>query len=188
MIKGRVIRYVSVGYIWDLIIGSLWLNQECIRLPESIYDKIICEVDYQYSNYSLFHPFECDSDNQSIIPHSNYTIGHRKVSKCVGIRNKRFGTDPYGLILPISEIIRFYYCHTSELAQAFFGGCLNYPDKIRNIYNPNETNIFEIPPRIRLGKNMPYGQNSGPIVARLLASILASDTGLRHAKGIFRGP
>ncbi|MPQ76837.1 hypothetical protein [Hydrogenovibrio sp. JE_KL2] len=131
----KVIR-VGSGQFPLFKIGTFWNDG---RLTTSTASKI--------ENFNLPDIFITPDNLREIeawdkIAESNYAINPNKLkipfaaakSKCLAIK---YNNDPYGIIIPASEIARFYYCNSTDLAHSAFWG--EYSFARDKIVNPNKT-------------------------------------------------
>ncbi len=101
-----------------LKIGSLWVKGIDEEFPE--YDEITVDVRFSPKTMQMFSPWEKTARENAIIPRALYPIS-------ASIRKSRIVVVPArgvvrGLLIPCSEIFRFYYAPTSKLATALLDG------------------------------------------------------------------
>lgn len=110
---------VPIGLLPMISCGSVWKNGREIRRTdikkEEFPDLIISQATVQeiHSDFKI--------DGKTLIPATHHIIGRGSgkatayQARCLCIENKG---DPFGIIIPIIEIIRFYYAVTTRMAQA----------------------------------------------------------------------
>ena len=130
--KLKFIAPVGVGLLPFLRIGSLWKNgrpcPEFLGTEESLYNVNISSETVSY--------FRTDSDDNpelgfNILPRWEYDFSDLGMfTQCVSVK---MGDDPYAIIIPAIELIRFYYAGSTNLTSlTLFGAYENYLNQIIN--------------------------------------------------------
>lgn len=123
---------VGVGQLPLLRIGSLWKDGKLIRLRSGIEQVFTLDIPCDIPN------FYCATDKigaASLIPFRDHRImGYGKNTKCIVLSNL---DDDAGIIIPVIELIRFYYCRSTRLTKSVFDG--DFVHAPFTIYDPNYT-------------------------------------------------
>ncbi|POZ63330.1 hypothetical protein [Chromobacterium alticapitis] len=152
---------IGVGQLPLVTIGSLWQNRHCLVASAGkvkTFDNLIISpktVRLVKSDVSV--------DGQQLIRKKYHQIGAGLATNCVAIE---WQGDPYGIIIPTTEIIRFYYATSSDLAKAIFAG--DFRHDLGSIVNPDECQ-FVVPERrciLRLRKE--FADADAWIIGRVL--------------------
>lgn len=158
--------YVNIGALPILTIGSLWKNG--FRLPENA-----------ISQTTTFENLMIDI-NQSQLIDSNERIEYQKDKTCKLLLQKFFATNStspiscliiphsdykHGIIIPIMEIIRFYYTCSTRLAHLAFSN----PDEISKI----SYSVEEITQKVLIHLPQKYTDNEAFVLARILSNDIA---------------
>src|SRR5690554_2298596 len=108
---------IGVGQLPCVAIGSIWKNgfhQGVFAGTDKIFpDLNISETSVQFirANHKV--------NDQFLIPQSQYRLGTGLNSWLVDVE---YQGNPYGVLIPVIELIRFYYAISTNLAQAVFSG------------------------------------------------------------------
>lgn len=158
--------FVGIGTLPILTIGSLWKNG--VLLPENAFSQI-----HTFSNL-------CIDNNHIQLIDSNHRITYSVGKSCKLIFQRDFGINndkpisclivphpnyEHGIIVPVMEIIRFYYACSSNLAHLAFSN----PQAISKIHydvNPENNKVF-----INLPQK--YRDNEAFVLARILTDDVA---------------
>lgn len=113
-IEHRQVAQIGVGQIVNLSVGSLIRNGSLIQNAGSVKTFEI------NTNQGQFFKATDKVNNQNIITYADHrTFGFGKDAWCLCFP---IGDDPAGLIIPVTEIIRFYFSTSSLLAKAIYTG------------------------------------------------------------------
>lgn len=128
---------VGVGQLPLLKVGSVWqdgcLSMDATGEIRDIYVDIPTEP---FKNYS---PIDKINGDERLIPFSQHRVGSTGAkSNCVVLP---FRGNPTGLVIPVVELIRFYYASSSDLAKAIFNG--DFIHNPKKMYNPEFTGMDE---------------------------------------------
>lgn len=165
----RKIIGVGVGQLPAISIGSLWKNRRCLSYcagqSKEFSDLVINAQTVQL----LRSDFKVDGD--TLIKRQFHQIGGAAGlrANCLAVKWK---DDPYGIIIPALEIIRFYYAVSSKLSKAIFFGSFRHD--IESIVNPSLTGI-DVEKKhafLKLRKN--FSNEDGYVIARILFNAAAN--------------
>ncbi|MFH1495092.1 MAG: hypothetical protein ABIG70_09885 [Pseudomonadota bacterium] len=108
---------IGVGQLPAIYIGSFWRNGR--RLPSRAGEKLTFTVDINQS--TVGHVASTGmAGGQYLIPYNEHRVsGDGKKAKCVTIS---YNGDPAGIIIPVAELIRFYYATSTSLSKSVFKG------------------------------------------------------------------
>ena len=118
----HVIRYIGVGLLPYVHIGSIWRNGNRESLKDFKYSSMKLPVEISKQSMDIKKPIDIIEHGQRLIPgdwHSISTLGKR--SRCLTINYKRV---QHKIIIPQTELIRFDYVESMELAVDIFSGLL----------------------------------------------------------------
>ena len=159
----RVIN-IGIGQLPLISTGSIWKDGICQNIMsgkhEAINNLLISPLTTQV--ITAIHK----ENGKNIIPYNAYRIGKAGAgSKLIAV--ERNG-DPFGLLIPVMELVRFYYAVSTNLAHALFSGALQHnPDSIINVsrtyYRADDDRFF-------LGLRQHVTDEEGWIIARILHS------------------
>ncbi|MBE0471266.1 MAG: hypothetical protein IBX55_17365, partial [Methyloprofundus sp.] len=124
---------VGAGQLPLLKIGSYWIDGKLTTgVPEIVENLTLSNVIITRENTKLINTWhKIDSSKYAINPQIVKIPYNVSKSKCLAIE---YRGDPYGIIIPASEIARFYYCHSTDLSHSAFWGEYSYDiDQIVNL-------------------------------------------------------
>ncbi|WP_233862014.1 hypothetical protein [Paraburkholderia adhaesiva] len=155
---------IGVGQLPLLSIGSLWQDGHC--LPQragmtttldglDISDETTCVV-----RANLVEA------GQQLIPFSAHRVGGAGLeSRCIAVAWKG---DPYGVLIPMAEIVRFYYATSTDLAHALFAGAFRHD--LNSLINAEESGYVSAEDRCVLKLRQHLEDEDGWITGRILNS------------------
>lgn len=160
---------IGVGQLPFLLIGSQWQDGEMksrcsLRLP-------LVSLKVDTTSAESVHTGVKTADH-FVIPRTHFQLGshiHAR-SWCIAIPR---GSDPYSVLIPAPEVIRFYYATSSVMARALFAGAF-FAENIQWLLNPKS--YFDRKGRIaavRLRMKVPNAD--APTIARILMDDQASE-------------
>ena len=121
-ITERVCRQIGVGQLPLLAIGSLWHKGQLLDDTRAVQRRTnLRSVLINSSTVKLIKAGHQDEGNYAISKFY-FDIGgiqNGLSANCLAL--ERNG-DPYGIIIPVAEVIRFYYASSSDLSNIAFSG------------------------------------------------------------------
>lgn len=166
--KDRKIIAVGVGQLPAISIGSLWKNRRCMPgVAGQVKEFTGLQINAQTVQL-LRSDFKIDGE--SLIKRQFHLIGGAGLNaNCLVIKWK---DDPYGIIIPVLEVVRFYYAVSSKLSKTIFFGSFRHD--IESIVNPSLTGI-DLEKKhafLKLRKN--FSNEDGYVIARILFNAVAN--------------
>lgn len=112
---------IGVGQLPFLAIGSLWRNKRALGVSTG--DELkLPEVDIDPSTVRLIHAgTKLEHGYWAVPPFALKIEADERAAKCLAIEHDG---DPYAILLPVAEAIRFYYAVSTDLAHITFSGGL----------------------------------------------------------------
>lgn len=159
---------IGVGQLPIITVGSLWNNgtRQTIAAGgiESLSNiQISPDTVRQISSGHK-------EDDQWVIPPNYHTVGPGGLNaQCLAIEYKG---DPFGIIIPTAEVIRFYYAHSTVLAHAAFFG--EYKDPEQLIIGP-DSKYYSRRGYCRLRVRSRFSDNDAFTIGRILHSPQAAE-------------
>ncbi|EKP0240559.1 TPA: hypothetical protein P2N00_003215 [Aeromonas salmonicida] len=163
-VEQQIVVDIGIGQLPLIATGSVWMNGICQDILAGKYEAI---------NNLLISPQTTQiitathkENGKNIIPYKSYRIGKAGAgSKLVAI--ERNG-DPFALLIPVMELVRFYYAISTNLSHALFFGSLQHnPDSVINL---SRTHYRAEDDRFFLGLRQHITDEEGWIIARILHS------------------
>jgi len=155
---------IGTGQLPAVCVGSIWRNSECQQQLAGQLTEFkgleISEHTSQVLNASA------KEHNQYIIPYTHYKFGKDGYfSKMVAVE---YGGDPYGILIPMAELVRFYYAVSTNLADVIFSGDLKH--NLHAVLNMEHTWSEPEEQREVIGLRQRFSDQDGWILARILNS------------------
>ena len=155
---------IGTGQLPAVCVGSIWRNSECQQQLAGQLTEFkgleISKHTTQVLNASA------KEHNQYIIPYTHYKFGKAGyLSKMVAIE---YGGDPYGILIPMAELVRFYYAVSTDLADVIFSGDLKH--NLHAVLNMEHTWSEPEEQREVIGLRQRFSDQDGWILARILNS------------------
>lgn len=155
---------IGTGQLPAVCVGSIWRNSECQQQLAGQLTEFkgleISEHTSQVLNASA------KEHNQYIIPYTHYKFGKAGyLSKMVAIE---YSGDPYGILIPMAELVRFYYAVSTDLADVIFSGDLKH--NLHTVLNLEHTWSEPEEQREVIGLRQRFSDQDGWILARILNS------------------
>lgn len=160
---------VGVGLLPIIAIGSIWKN----GLHQGVFSgtsKSFSDLKISKNNIK-FIPASYKINNQFLIPQSQYKLGTGLNSWLVAVE---YRGNPYGILIPAIELIRFYYAISTNLAQAIFSGAFRHD--LNSIVHTDRVGYIEAEDRVLLGLRQHVTDEEGWAIARILHSQIAYDS------------
>lgn len=119
--KSQRLIYVGVGQLALIYVGTLWKKGQQVYEATAPYSKTTLKNLEINQDKMKIITTGYNENNHYIIPSNYYMIGHSSglKSKCLCIENDN---DQHGIIIPMMEVIRFYYVQSSTLTKILFNG------------------------------------------------------------------
>lgn len=154
---------IGVGQLPLVTIGSLWQNRHCL-VENAGKTKTFDNLTISPETVRLLKS-DALVDGQSLIRKRYHQIGAGLAANCLAIE---WQGDPYGIIIPVAEILRFYYATSTDLAKAIFAG--DFRHELGSIVNPAECGFIEPERRCILKLRKEFADADAWIVGRILNS------------------
>ncbi len=169
---------IGVGQLPVLKLGTQWLNGRLLPAITnnlktfSLNDVLISKQTVEY--VQMYEQFDT---GKFLIPPYLWKLNPKfGGARCLAIN---FLGNTYGIILPLAEIARFYYCSSTDLAHSAFLG--DYREShIDRVINPDKSGFDESIDRAIIHLRQKYADNDAWTVAR----IFNSDTALKGVRRI----
>lgn len=126
--------HVGVGQLPIIHIGSVWQNRLPLPLGEFKYDqKTFKDISISPETTQFINS---DYEENGILRPDMYRVGPKtgQNARCLCIN---YQDDPLGIIIPVAEIIRFYYAQSSALARILFNGAFSESSEV--LYNEQKS-------------------------------------------------
>jgi len=125
---------IGIGQLPLLRIGSLWKKGKLILLRSGV--EQVFDLDIPKGVPSFYSATEIVGKS-SLVPFRDHRLmGYGKNSKCIALP---YNGDPAGIIIPVLELIRFYYANSTRLSKAVFDG--DFSQLPLSIYDPKYTGL-----------------------------------------------
>ncbi|QRO33322.1 hypothetical protein [Chromobacterium violaceum] len=154
---------IGVGQLPLVSIGSLWQNRHCLiesAGKPKVFDNLVISPE-------TVRLVKSDAlvDGQQLIRKKYHQIGAGLAANCLAIE---WQGDPYGIVIPAAEIIRFYYATSSDLAKAIFAG--DFRHDLGSIVNPDECKFVVSEKRCILKLRKEFADADAWVIGRILNS------------------
>lgn len=155
---------IGTGQLPMLCIGSIWRNNEFQpQLAGQVTEFNSLEISERTTRTLNASSKE---QNQYIIPFSHYRFGKDGFfSKMVAIEHEG---DPYGILVPMAELVRFYYAVSTDLADVVFSGDLKH--NLHSVLNMEHTWSEPEDQREVIGLRQRFSDEDGWVLARIMNS------------------
>ena len=156
---------VGVGQLPLLKIGSYWIDGKLTTgSPEIVESLTLSNIVITKDNAKLINTWhKIDNAKYAINPNKVKIPYNVSKSKCLAIE---YNGDPYGIIIPTSEVARFYYCHSTDLAHSAFWG--EYNLAIDQIVKPEKCGYDEEQDRAIIHLRQKFANDDAWTIARIL--------------------
>ena len=148
--------FVSIGSVWrNGFVQSFKAGTENILYGVNIIDENIKIIS---ANHKI--------DGKYLVPPNYYKFGKEGLySKLIAINSKG---DPFGILIPAIEVIRFYYALSTHLSHAVFSGAFKH--NLNSIINPENSGNIEEESRCILHLRKHISDEEGWVIGRILNS------------------
>lgn len=155
---------IGTGQLPAVCVGSIWRNSECQQQLAGQLTEFkgleISKHTTQVLNASA------KEHNHYIIPYTHYKFGKAGyLSQMVAIE---YNGDPYGILIPMAELVRFYYAVSTDLADVILSGDLKH--NLHAVLNMEHTWSGPEEQREVIGLRQRFSDQDGWILARILNS------------------
>ncbi|WP_186062747.1 hypothetical protein [Burkholderia gladioli] len=155
---------IGVGQLPLLSIGSLWQDSHC--LPQRAGKTTTFEgLDISGETTRVVQANLVEA-GQQLIPINAHRVGGPGLeSRCIAVTWKG---DPYGVLIPMAEVVRFYYATSTDLAHALFAGAFRHD--LNSLINAAESGYVPAEDRCVLKLRQHLEDEDGWIIGRILNS------------------
>ncbi len=155
---------IGVGQLPMICPGSIWRNKEytslCAGNTVRLDNVLVTEATTQILSAGA------KDDGKYIIPFTHYRLGSAGFhSKVMAVQ---YNSDPYGILIPMAELVRFYYAVSTDLANVIFSGALKHD--IDSVLNTENTWLEPENDRAVIGLRQRFSNEDGWILARIMNS------------------
>ncbi|WP_144406604.1 hypothetical protein [Xanthomonas oryzae] len=176
---------VDIGHLPFLTVGTLWKNHRQLAQVTGA-DLVLPDIEISIDTVRLIDVGTVLSEvpKRWLIPPYDHAVDKRAMrSRCLAIE---YGGDPYGILLPVTEAIRFYYAVSTDLAHIVFSG--GFQLDLSHIINTDDFGMVPGTERMYLKRRRWLSDADGWIIGRVLCSPQAAagvacvyDSLLRHS-------
>ncbi len=160
----RTVIRIGVGQLPFIVIGSLWIDGYCQREKAGKIERFT-HIDINKSTVQMIKS-GYKSNSETLVPYKFYRLGGAGLNaNCLAISNDN---DPFNIIIPVAEIIRFYYATSTDMAHALFYGDLKHD--LNSIVNEKKSGINKKQKRCFLKLRQHFSDNDAWTIGRILCS------------------
>lgn len=164
---------IGIGLLPFLPIGSLWRDGRQLRRVAG-YRKVLPDVRIEAKTVRTVDAGtilpDASDRRRWLIPNFAHQLPRSLwSSRCFAIE---FGDDPYGIVLPVIEAIRFYYAVSTDLAHIAFNGA--YQLHLNDVIDDSASGLLRGSDRMVLHLRQWLADDDGWVIGRILAD--------RHAR------
>ncbi|MCC2605624.1 hypothetical protein [Planctobacterium marinum] len=155
---------IGSGQLPLISIGSIWHNGYC-QPAKAGNTEIIYGLDISPETTQVIsggHKVE----DKYLIPPNFYTFGKATGAKLVAIKQ---GADPYGVLIPMMELVRSYYALSTDLSHALFAG--HYKHDLNQIVNFEKCGFLKAENKCVVHLRQHMSDEDGWIIGRILNSL-----------------
>lgn len=165
-LTGRHSKFLArIGYQNLLYVGSVWRNGENVS-HEFKYDKFDKTLDTSLAKTISFN--QRDQFGYKILPAYPLSIDAYRDLQSSTLIAIPYKGNQYGILIPVSEIIRFYYLTSSSMSQAIYHGVFNELTEGEVNFDPMEKHV-----EFTLSRGV--SERNAPIIARYHSSPYMQD-------------
>lgn len=160
---------IGVGQLPFLAIGSLWRNKRSLGVSTG--DELkLPEVNIGTSTVrSIRAGTMLEQGHWAVPPFALKIELDERAARCLAIEHDG---DPYAILLPVAEAIRFYYAVSTDLAHITFSGALQHSPN--DVYDASITGMLRERSRMVVRLRQWLADDDAWIIGRSLASPVAA--------------
>lgn len=159
---------IGVGQLPFVSIGSIWKNG-LIQSFKAGTEQTLYSVNIIDENIQIINGNH-QIDGKYLIPPNFYKLGIEGLNaKFIAIKDAK--GDPFGILVPAIEVIRFYYALSTHLSHAVFSGAFKH--NTESIINPANSGNINEESRCVLHLRKHITDEEGWIIGRILNSDFA---------------
>jgi hypothetical protein len=164
---------IGVGQFAYLTLGSYWQHRRRLDRSAGV-RRILTNIQIEEGRFRLVPLLHSVGDTDQgkpkwMIPPFHYPLPRDVYkSQCLAIENDG---DPYGILLPVSEAIRFYYARSTDLANVMFNGLLQHSPE--DVYDAALSGKLENSERMVVSRTSWIADNDCWILGRILGDEFA---------------
>ncbi len=154
---------IGVGQLPLVTVGSLWQNCRCLVKEagkSKTFHNLLISPDTVRTIKS-----NAQVEGHQLIRKRYHQIGAGLAANCLAIE---WHGDPYGIIVPTAEIIRFYYAVSNDLAKAIFAG--DFRHDLGSVVNPAECGFNKQKKHCHIKLRKEFADSDAWIIGRILNS------------------
>lgn len=155
--------YIGVGQLPVLMTGSLWKHGRCLQ------ERAGKEVEFNGltidSSTTQVVPAHRIDEGQPLVPRQYYMMGKGYSNPLLAIKWK---DDPFGILVPMAELLRYYYATSTDLALTLFAGAFRH--ELHEIINPDHSGLVVAEKRCVLHLRQHICNDDGWVIGRILNS------------------
>ncbi|MBQ4845741.1 hypothetical protein [Pseudoalteromonas sp. MMG005] len=172
---------IGVGQLPFISIGSIWLNGQC-QAAKAGQAKLLHNLHItEHTTQSV--PGNHKVEDKNLIPYDSYRTGKGFMANLIAIEHDE---DPFGILVPVMELIRFYYAVSTGMAHIVFSGDLKHQPQ--NAINTEKCGFDEGEKRCILHLRQHLSDEDGWVIGRALTCkeawegfTLPHDTIMKHS-------
>ncbi len=156
---------IGVGQLPFISIGSVWKNG-FIQAFKAGTEETLYNINIVDENIKIINANH-KVDGKYLVPPNFYKFGKEGLySKLIAIKNSK--GDPFGLLIPVIEVIRFYYALSTHLSHAVFSGAFKH--NLNSLINPEHSGNIKKESRCILHLRKHISDEEGWVIGRILNS------------------
>jgi len=160
----RIVIRIGVGQLPFIVIGSLWTDGYCQQEKAGGIERFT-NIDVNKSTVQMIKSGHKLND-ETLVPYKFYRLGGSGLNaNCLAISNDN---DPFNIIIPVAEVIRFYYATSTDMAHALFYG--DFKHNLNSILNQKKSGINREQKRYFLKLRQNFSDNDAWTIGRILCS------------------
>lgn len=156
---------IGVGQLPFVSIGSVWKNGY-IQVFKAGTEETLYNINIVDDNIKVINANH-KVDGKYLVPPNFYKFGKEGLySKLIAIKNSK--GDPFGLLIPVIEVIRFYYALSTHLSHAVFSGAFKH--NLNSLINLEHSGNIKEESRCILHLRKHISDEEGWVIGRILNS------------------